>query len=128
LKAKYKIKKEEETIFLEREIIEIIKEKKGKEITIIDLRKLNYDLCDKFIICHGESTVQVAAIAQGIEEKIKERLNILPHHIEGYSNALWILMDYQDLVLHIFFKPVRDYYRLEDLWGDADIIKIEQED
>jgi len=128
LKTKYRLKTNEDTLLLEKEIINIIKEKKGKDIIVIDLRKLNYDLCDKFIICHGDSTVQVAAIAQGIEEKIKENLNILPHHIEGYTNALWILMDYQDIVLHIFFKPVRDYYKLEDLWGDADIIKIDEED
>lgn len=128
MRAKYKVKANENLVVLEQEIIEVIKNKKGKDITIIDLRKLNYDLCDKFIICHGDSTVQVAAIAQGVEEKVKEHLNILPHHIEGYSNALWILMDYQDIVLHIFFKPVRDYYKLEDLWGDAEIIKVNEEE
>lgn len=128
MRAKYKLKANEDLHILEQEIIEVIKDKKGKDITIIDLRKLNYDLCDKFIICHGDSTVQVAAIAQGVEEKVKEHLNILPHHIEGYSNALWILMDYQDIVLHIFFKPIRDYYKLEDLWGDAEIIKVNEEE
>lgn len=128
MRTKYKVKANENLIILEQEIIEVIKDKKGKDITIIDLRKLNYDLCDKFIICHGDSTVQVAAIAQGVEEKVKEHLNILPHHIEGYSNALWILMDYQDIVLHIFFKPVRDYYKLEDLWGDAEILKVNEEE
>jgi len=128
LRAKYKLKANEDLHILEQEIIEVIKDKKGKDITIIDLRKLSYDLCDKFIICHGDSTVQVAAIAQGVEEKVKEHLNILPHHIEGYSNALWILMDYQDIVLHIFFKPIRDYYKLEDLWGDAEIIKVNEEE
>ena len=107
-------------------IIESIQEKKGKEIVILDLSAINYALCDYFIICHGDSKVQVSAIADGVEEKMKEKYNIKVGHLEGMQNSQWILMDYSDAVVHIFQKEYRDYYKLEELWGDAQIKTIKE--
>ncbi len=106
-------------------ITDSILDKKGKEITIIDLSSINYAFCDYFIICHGDSTTQVNAIAESVESKIKERHAILAGHVEGLQNAQWILMDYGSIVVHIFLKEYRDYYKLEDLWGDAQISIID---
>lgn len=112
---------------LVKTIIEGIQEKKGKEIIIIDLSGLNFSICDFFIICHGDSTTQVSAIADSVEEKVKNNLNHNPVHIEGVQNAQWVLMDYQDAIVHIFKKEYRDYYKLEELWGDAQITIINEE-
>jgi ribosome-associated protein len=102
-------------------ITDSILDKKGKEIAIIDLSSINYAFCDYFIVCHGDSTTQVSAIAESIETKIKEKHEMRSGHIEGMQNAQWILMDYSNVVIHIFLKEYRDYYKLEDLWGDAQI-------
>lgn len=102
-------------------IIEGIREKKGKEIVNIDLRKLGYAACDNFIICHGDSGPQLKALAESVEDKVEENLAIQVRHREGLGNARWILLDYGEVVVHIFLKEAREYYKLEDLWGDADI-------
>ena len=106
-------------------ITDSILDKKGKEITIIDLSSINYAFCDYFIVSHGDSTTQVSAIAESIGTKIKEKHKTPPGHIEGLQNAQWILMDYGSVVIHIFQKEYRDYYKLEDLWGDAQISIID---
>lgn len=103
-------------------IVEGIREKKGKEIVNIDLRKLGYIACDNFIICHGDSGTQVKALAESVEEKVEKALSIKIRHKEGLDNAIWVLLDYGEVVVHIFMKDNRSYYCLEDLWGDADII------
>ena len=102
-------------------IVEGLQEKKGKEIVNIDLKKLAYAACDNFIICHGESGTQVKALAGSVEDKVEEKLALRVRHREGLENASWILLDYGDIVVHVFLKEARDYYKLEDLWGDADI-------
>jgi len=108
-------------------IIEGLQEKKAKEIVNIDLRKLEYTACDNFIICHGDSGTQVKALAGSVEDKIEEHLNLSVRHREGVENASWILLDYGEIVIHIFVKESRDYYKLEDLWGDANITVITDE-
>lgn len=108
-------------------IIEGILEKKGKEVVNIDLRRLEYAACDNFIICHGDSGTQVKALAESVEDKLEEKLKIRVIHREGLENASWILLDYGSLVVHIFLKEARDYYKLEDLWGDADITMIHED-
>jgi ribosome-associated protein len=108
-------------------IIEGILEKKGKEVINIDLRKLDYAACDNFVICHGESGTQVKALAGSVEDKVEEKLGLRVKHREGLENASWILLDYGDIVAHIFVKEARDYYKLEDLWGDADINLIQED-
>lgn len=102
-------------------IVEAMKDKKAKNIIELDLSKLNNRFTDKFIICHADSDRQVEAIASWIEEKCimdaKEKI----YRREGYENREWILLDYVNLVVHIFLKDKREYYAIEELWGDADI-------
>ncbi len=105
-------------------IISVILEKKGKDVVNIYLGELENSVCDNFIVCHGDSNTQVNAIADSIEEKIKKKLREDVEHREGMENAQWVLLDYNSIVVHIFQKEYRDYYKLEELWGDAVITKI----
>ena len=108
-------------------IFEGILERKGKEVVNIDLGRLEYAACDNFIICHGDSVTHVRALADSVEEKLEEKLKLKVAHREGVENAQWILLDYGTAVVHIFLKEARDYYKLEDLWGDAEITMIQDE-
>jgi len=107
-------------------IIESIQEKKGNQIVNIDLTKINNSVCEYFIISHGDSSTQVKAIAQNIEEKVKKELKEKTYHREGYENAQWILLDYNSVVVHIFQKELRDHYKLESLWADGAISQVEE--
>jgi ribosome-associated protein len=107
-------------------IIEGILEKKGREIIDIDLSKINTSVCDHFVICHADSNTQVTAIADSIEKRVRDNLKQKVGHREGLENAMWVLLDYNDIVVHIFQREVRNYYRLEELWGDARISKVEE--
>ena len=109
-----------------KNIIEGILEKKGREIIDIDLAKIKSTICDHFIICHADSNIQVNAIADSVQKRVKEQLNIKIGHREGMENAMWVLLDYYDIVVHIFQKEIREYYKLEELWGDAEISRIEE--
>ena len=106
-------------------IIEAIENVKGQDITVIDLRNIESAITDYFIICNGNSNTQVVAIANSIEKTLRNNLKVRPWHTEGLQNALWVLVDYVDVVVHIFQKEVREYYDLEGLWGDAKITTIE---
>lgn len=106
-------------------LIEGIKEKKGKNIVIIDLRELRHSVCDYFIVCEGDSNVHAASIAESAEEFAHRYLNEKPRHKEGFENAHWVLVDFFGIVLHVFQKEYRDFYKLEDLWSDGKIINIE---
>lgn len=108
-------------------ITEAILDKKGREVVNIDLMRLGYAMCDNFIVCHGDSTTQVHAIAESVEEKVTASTGIKLIHREGTENAQWILLDYGVVVVHVFLKEARDYYKLENLWGDADITIIKEE-
>jgi ribosome-associated protein len=105
-------------------IIEGILEKKGQDIVDLDLTKVHNAVCDHFIICDAESNTQVNAIADSVEKKVKEELNQRVGHREGLENALWILLDYYSIVVHVFQRDIREYYKLEELWGDAHITHI----
>jgi ribosome-associated protein len=107
-------------------IIEGILEKKGREIVDLDLTKVHNAFCDHFIICHADSNTQVSAIADSIQKKVKENLNEKAGHREGIENSTWVLLDYHNVLVHIFQTDVRNYYRLEELWGDARIIRIDE--
>jgi len=108
-------------------IIEGLLEKKGKEIINIDLRKLDYAPGDHFVICHGDSGTQVRALAESVEEKVEKMIRVKLGHREGLDNATWILLDYGSIIVHIFQHETRAYYKLEELWGDAEIIAIKGE-
>ena len=105
-------------------IIEGILEKKGQGIVDLDLTKVHNAVCDHFIICDAKSNTQVNAIADSVEKKVKETLNQRVGHREGLENALWVLLDYYSIVVHVFQSDIRDYYKLEELWGDARITHI----
>lgn len=102
-----------------------IQEKKGRKIVNLDLSKIGTAVCKNFIVCHGDSTRQVAAIADSVQEFIKINTNENPWHKEGVENADWILLDYSDVVVHIFRDETRKFYDLEGLWADARIVEIE---
>lgn len=106
-------------------ILEALKEKKGKDIVTIDLRKLGNAICDYFVICQGDSTTQVDALCDNVYRKMKKELNTAAHHVEGTNNSLWVLMDYSDIVVHIFLDEQRKFYNLEDLWADGVLNRIE---
>jgi ribosome-associated protein len=106
-------------------IIDAIQDIKGKNIIKLDLRKIDDSPADYFIICEGESSTQVKAISDNIGRKIKEKLGLNPSHTEGIDGAKWILVDYFDTVVHVFYPETRAFYEIEDLWGDADLTHIE---
>jgi len=105
-------------------IIEGIENLKGEDIQLLDLRAIDNTPCDYFIICNGNSNTQVNAIVQSIQKTVSKAVKEKPFHIEGQSNAEWILMDYVNVVVHVFQKQIRDYYNLEALWGDAKTTQI----
>ncbi len=106
---------------LGRTIIDCIQEKKGSGIVQINLTKTDNSVCEFFIIAHGDSNTQVKAIAAHIEDYLKKQYKIRPLHTEGYENAQWVLLDYNSIVVHIFQQETREYYKLEELWADAEI-------
>ena len=105
-------------------IISGIEDVKGEEIVLLDLREIENTVCDYFIICSGNSNTQVNAIAGSIQKLVSKELKEKPWHIEGQPNAEWVLMDYVNVVVHIFQKPTRTFYDIESLWGDAKITQI----
>ncbi|NEV93277.1 ribosome silencing factor [Psychroflexus sp. YR1-1] len=106
-------------------IIQGIEDVKGNEIEIIDLRDLENTVCDYFIVCSGNSNTQVDAIESSVRKVVSKALQDKPWHVEGLENSEWVLMDYVDVVVHIFQKQIREYYDIESLWGDAKITSIE---
>ena len=105
-------------------VLEGIQRIKGKNITLIDLNTIKHTECGYFIICHGTSNTQVDAIAHSIEDTVKELRNENPWHRDGYKNSLWILLDYGDIMVHVFQQEAREFYNLEGLWADAKITNI----
>ncbi len=106
-------------------IIDSIQDIKGKNIVKLDLRQLEDAPTDFFIICEGDSNTQVGALAGNIKKRLKQEAQQVASHIEGEKNSLWILMDYFNVVVHVFYKETRKYYELEDLWSDAIITEYE---
>ncbi len=106
-------------------IIEAIQEKKGHKIVTIDLSQIENSICDRFIICHGESITQVGAITQSIEKKLKEEAKIRAHHIEGLQNSQWVLLDFFDILVHVFQEEYRSFFKLEELWADGIVKRVE---
>ncbi|HBI01711.1 MAG TPA: ribosome silencing factor [Flavobacterium sp.] len=105
-------------------IIKGIEEVKGNDIDILDLREIENTVCDYFIICNGNSNTQVNAIVNSVQKTVSKELKDKPWHVEGSDNAEWVLMDYVDIVVHVFQKHVREFYNIEGLWGDAKITTI----
>ena len=106
------------------QIIETLNKNKGVNIVKIDLRRIENCFCSFFVICHGTSGTHIAGLTDAVEEKVREDLDERPFHIEGLNAAQWVVVDYGDIVVHIFEKELRDYYQLEDFWADAQITEI----
>jgi ribosome-associated protein len=119
-----KNKLEQDFELLGKTIIDCIQEKKGQKIVHIDLSKTDNSVCEFFIISHADSSTQVKAIAGHIEESLKDKFQTKALHSEGYENAQWILLDYNSIVVHIFQEHIREYYKLEELWADAEVEMI----
>jgi ribosome-associated protein len=115
------------SISISKTVIKGIQEKKGKDIVKIDLRGQVNRVCDYFIICHADSGTHVKSVYESVEESVKDTCGEKPWKREGLENQQWILLDYSDVVVHIFQKPTRDFYQLEALWGDAKVEQIEEE-
>lgn len=105
-------------------IIKGIEEVKGSNINILDLRELDNTATDYFIVCDGNSNTQVNAIANSVQKIVSKEIHEKPWHVEGQENAEWVLMDFVNVVVHIFQKPIREHYNLEELWGDAKITTL----
>jgi ribosome-associated protein len=101
------------------QVIEGIRNVKGHEVTVLDLREIQQSIANYFVICTGDSPTQVNAISESVQKEIEKHGGELPAHIEGKQNRQWIILDYTDVVVHIFLKEWRNFYKLEELWGDA---------
>lgn len=111
---------------LAESVIEGMLDKKASNIKWLDLRNIENAVCDYFIICEGSSNTQVEAIADSVETMVKKQLGQRPMRSEGWENALWILIDYFDVVVHVFEHDTRQFYNLESLWADAEEIAVKQ--
>jgi ribosome-associated protein len=100
-------------------IVEAIQDKKGEDIISLDLRDLPEAICDFYIICSGNSKPQIKAIAEEIDMKVKKAHKEYPYHREGITNMEWVILDYFDIIVHVFEKDKRAFYKLDELWSDA---------
>ncbi|MFV0521302.1 MAG: ribosome silencing factor [Mangrovibacterium sp.] len=112
------------TAALLKAIVEGIERKKGLDIVEIDLRPINHSECDYFLICHGNSSTQVDAIANSIEDTVLELTGERVFRKDGYNNKLWILLDFSHIMVHVFQHDTRKFYDIEHLWADAKIKNI----
>ena len=106
-------------------IISAIQQKKGENIVSLDLRKIPEAVADFFIVCEASSNVQVKAIADAVEEEVKQKCEELPYRHEGYQALQWVLIDYVNIVVHVFQQENRKFYKLEEMWNDADRMEHE---
>ncbi len=105
-------------------IVEGMQENKATDIVVLDLREIETAVCDFFVICSGESSTQVDGISSSVERHTRNILSEKPWRIEGKNQSEWILMDYIDVVAHVFYKDTRTFYDLEDLWADANRLDV----
>ena len=97
---------------------------KGIDVSLLDLRDIENTVCSYFVVCTGSSNTHVNAIVSAIKKNVSKELKEKPFHTEGNDNAEWVLIDYVNVVVHVFQKQIRDYYNIEELWGDAKTTKI----
>lgn len=111
---------------LVKSIVDGMLERKAKEIVTIDLRNIQTAVTDYYVICHGTSNTQVESIAESVGIEVDKKLNDRPVHVEGTDVAEWILLDYVNVVVHIFQEKSRRFYNLEDLWADAELTTVDE--
>lgn len=116
--------KTESTDLLITHIIDALEDVKAEDIQILDLREIENSVCSYFIVCSGNSNTQVNALAGSVQKKVSKALKEKPFHLEGTETAEWVLLDYINVVVHIFQRTVREYYDIESLWGDAKVTAI----
>ena len=112
---------------LSKYIVKGIQEKKGTNIVILNLRDIGNAIADHFVICTGSSDTQIDAISDSVEKQVHDAIKERPWHREGFQNKEWILLDYVNVVVHIFKSDVRSFYGLEELWGDAVATQIDDQ-
>ncbi len=118
-------KKQEPREILLESVTTAMTDKKARNPLILDFTGLKGAVCDAFVICHGSSRTQVEAIAGHVVDEVKKKTGLILCHKEGFENAEWILIDYFDVVIHIFQEERRRFYNIEQLWADARIIKVD---
>ncbi len=118
-------KRSDGSAVLLKSVVKGIFEKNGKDVIKIDLRKLESRIADYFIICHGSSTTQVDTICDSVEYTVRKAAGEKPLHIEGLDNCFWVLLDYGNVIVHIFLEEYRHFYSLESLWADASVEAME---
>ncbi len=101
-------------------IVNAMLDKKAKNVCTLDLKKIGTSIGDHFVICNADSTTNVMAIADNVEDRMLAECNRKIVRMQGKENAFWIIIDYSDIIVHIFQTEYREFYRLEDLWADAD--------
>ena len=106
-------------------VIEGIQEVKGIDTAILDFKKIKTAVCKYFVICSGTSNTHVSSIADSVKKIVSKEIQEKPWHIEGLNTSEWVLLDYSDIVVHVFQEQTREFYKLEDLWGDAKIRTLE---
>ena len=100
-------------------------EKKGQNVLKIDLRKLENRITDYFVICHASSGTHVSAICDSVDDTVRKEAGEKPSHVEGLDNCFWVLLDYGNVIVHVFLEEYRNFYSLESLWADANIEAME---
>ncbi|MDD4820089.1 MAG: ribosome silencing factor [Flavobacteriales bacterium] len=118
------VKKKTSTDALLTEVLHQLGEIKAKDIVLMDLRDIESAVCSYFIVCTGGSSTHVASISGFVEKEVSRSLKEKPWHVEGADNAQWVLIDYSDIVVHVFQESTRAFYDIESLWGDAKITHI----
>jgi ribosome-associated protein len=118
-------KRSDGTEVLVESVVKGIFEKQGQNVLKVDLRKLETRITDYFIICHGTSGTQVDSICDSVEDKVRMETGEKPLHREGLKNCFWVLIDYGSVIVHIFQEEYRNFYSLESLWADANVVKLE---
>lgn len=108
-----------------KKIVEGIQERKGKGIVVVDMLRLKESPCTYFVICEGDSSVHVNAVATSILDYVNEQISVKPFATDGFENSEWIAMDYGQIIVHVFQRETRQFYDLEHLWADADLRSIE---
>ena len=116
--------REKEGLMLARLAAQTLDEKKSEDVRILDLRKVHGAPAEFFVIASGNVPSHVSALSDAVFETVKKATGLNPHKIEGYQNAEWILMDYFDVVIHIFQKDKREFFRLDELWSDGEELSI----
>ena len=106
-------------------IAEIMLTKKAKDVITINLKNIEGTVCDYFVVCHGHSHTQILTIRDAVVDEVRKMVGEKPWHIEGADSSEWLLIDYQNVIVHIFMEEARKYYDIESLWADGEFMKFE---